>query len=124
MKFLLDMPVSTVLLTVLNTYGHEGVHAYQIGKDRATDSELLALARQEDRIVITADLDFPRLLALSSATGPGLILFRGGNYSDAEMCDLLERVLKQVTPETLAGSICVVDKKRLRITQLPIQRDS
>jgi hypothetical protein len=35
-------------------------------------------------------LDFPQLLALSSAAGPGLILFRGGNYSDAEMCELLD----------------------------------
>jgi predicted nuclease of predicted toxin-antitoxin system len=42
----------------------------------------LALARREQRVVITADLDFPRMLALSAAEGPGLILFRGGNYSD------------------------------------------
>ena len=123
MKFLLDMPVSATLLDVLEAYEHEGVHAHQIGKDRAADSELLEIARQEDRVVITADLDFPRLLALSSAAGPGLILFRGGNYSDVEMCDLLERVLKQVTPETLECSICIVDKKRIRITQLPLKRD-
>jgi predicted nuclease of predicted toxin-antitoxin system len=73
MKFLLDMPVSATLLDILESYGHEGVHAYQIGKDRATDGELLEIARQENRVVITADLDFPRLLALSSAVGPGLI---------------------------------------------------
>ena len=69
------------MLHVLQAYGHEGVHAYQIGKDRAPDSELLEMARRESRIIITADLDFPRLLALSMAEGPGLILFRGGNYS-------------------------------------------
>ena len=88
MKALLDMPVSALLLNVLNAHGHEGVHAYQIGKSTATDSELLKIARQEGRVVITADLDFPRLLALSIAEGPGLILFRGGNYSDVEMCNL------------------------------------
>ncbi len=120
MKVLLDMPVSSLLLDVLRAYGHEGVHAYQIGKGRASDSELLEIARREGRIVITADLDFPRLLALSSAEGPGMILFRGGNYSDREMCELLERVLKQVMPGILESSICVVDKKRIRITELPI----
>lgn len=93
MKFLLDMPVSFLLLQVLQAYGHEGVHAYQIGKDRASDSELLEIARLESRVIITADLDFPRLLANTLLEGPGLILFRGGNYSDREMCDLLERVL-------------------------------
>ncbi|MBI1877462.1 MAG: DUF5615 family PIN-like protein [Chloroflexi bacterium] len=122
MKALLDMPVSALLLDVLHAYGHEGVHAHQIGLQRATDSELLELARREGRVVITADLDFPRLLVLSSAAGPGLILFRGGNYSDSEMCDLLERVLKEVQPEILENSICVVDKKRVRVTQLPLNR--
>ena len=122
MKALLDMPVSSLLLDVLHAYGHEGVHAHQIGQDRATDRELLEIARREDRVVITADLDFPRLLALSSAGGPGLILFRGGNYSDAEMCDLLERVLKEVPPEVLDSSVCVVDRRRIRVTQLPLNR--
>jgi predicted nuclease of predicted toxin-antitoxin system len=122
MKILLDMPVSPLLLDVLHVYGHEGVHAYQIGQDRASDSELLEIARRENRVIITADLDFPRLLVLSSAKGPGIILFRGGSYSDSEMCALLERVLKQVPPEDLSSSICVVDKKRIRITRLPLSR--
>ena len=55
MKVLLDMPVSALLLEVLEAHGHEGVHAHPIGKDRATDTELLEIARREDRIVITAD---------------------------------------------------------------------
>lgn len=122
MKFLLDMPVSFSLLDVLQTYGHEGVHAHEIGRDHASDSELLEIARRESRTVVTADLDFPRLMALSLAEGPGLILFRGGNYSDREMCDLLARVLDRVPPETLARSVCVVDKKRIRVTRLPFER--
>jgi predicted nuclease of predicted toxin-antitoxin system len=122
MDVLLDMPVSRSLLNVLQAHGHEGVHANEIGLDRAADRSVLAVARRENRVVITADLDFPRLLALSSAEGPGLILFRGGNYSDAEMRDLLDRVLTEVPPEILETSICVVDKKRIRYTRLPLQQ--
>jgi predicted nuclease of predicted toxin-antitoxin system len=120
MRALLDMPVSAMLLDVLKAHGHEGVHAYQIGKARASDNELLATARHEGRVIITADLDFPQLLALSQADGPGIILFRGGNYSDREMCDLLERVLSEIAPEVLETSICVVDRKRIRIARLPL----
>lgn len=122
MKALLDMPVSAALLDVLNNSGHQGVHAYQLGMSTASDAALLDLARQQGYVIITADLDFPRLLVLSMAAGPGLILFRGGNYSDAEMCNLLERVLKEVAADILENSICVVDQKRIRITQLPIIR--
>jgi predicted nuclease of predicted toxin-antitoxin system len=122
MKVLLDMPVSASLVDVLQAHGHEGIHAHDIGLDRAADRELLAVARRDNRIIITADLDFPRILALSSAEGPGLILFRGGNYSDAEMRDLLERVLAEVPPEVLEVSVCVVDKRRIRFTRLPLGR--
>lgn len=69
MKALLDMPVSASLVDVLQAHGHEGIHAHDIGLDRAPDQELLALARRENRVIITADLDFPRILALSSAEG-------------------------------------------------------
>jgi len=119
-KTLLDMPVSSALLDVLRRHGHEGVHAHHIGKDRASDRELLEVARGEGRVIITADLDFPRLLALSEAEGPGVILFRGGNYSDTEMCDLLERGPREVPPEVLERSVSVVDRRRIRVTRLPI----
>jgi len=73
MKFLLDMPVTPALLGVLRGRGHEGIHAHQIGAGQASDEQLLEMARRERRVVITADLDFPRLLALASAEGPGLV---------------------------------------------------
>ena len=41
MKVLLDMPVSAGLLCVLEARGHEGVHAQQLGLDRAPDEDLL-----------------------------------------------------------------------------------
>jgi predicted nuclease of predicted toxin-antitoxin system len=122
MKFLFDMPVSFLLLEVLHEHGHEGVHAHRIGKDMYPDSELLDIARREGRIIITADLGFPRILALSLAEGPGIILFRGGNYSDIEMCDLLERVLERVPTDVLDDSVCVVGRKRIRISRLPLER--
>lgn len=95
---------------------------HQIGKDRTSDAELLDMARRESRVVITADLDFSRLLALSMAKGPGLILFRGGNYSDRQMCDVLAGVLQRIPSEILGRSVCVVDTKHIRVTALPLGR--
>lgn len=120
MRFLLDMPVSPKLLAILQNHGHSGAHAHQLGYDRAPDSDLLQLARSEGMILITADLDFPRLLALSMAEGPGLILFRGGNYTDVEMCALLDQVLERLEPSVLAKSVCSVDARRIRVTELPL----
>jgi hypothetical protein len=60
------------------------------------------------------------LLALERADGPGIILFRGGSYSDREMLDLLDRVLARVEALEPERSITVIDRHRIRRRRLPI----
>jgi len=69
---------------------------------------------------VTADLDFPRLVALQKADGPGIILFRGGSYSDRQMLGLLDRVLAQGKERDIERSITVVARDRIRRRPLPI----
>jgi predicted nuclease of predicted toxin-antitoxin system len=121
MRFLVDMPASPTLVQWLSQRGHDAVHAQEIGLATVGDSLILARARNEGRIVITVDLDFGRLLAMSEAEGPSVILFRGGNYSEIEMQNLLARVLDSVSEEAMAKAICVVDRKRIRVTRLPLR---
>ncbi len=42
----------------------------------AADSEILEFARQQNRIIVTQDLDFSFLLALTGYEKPSLITFR------------------------------------------------
>ena len=74
----------------------------------------------EGRVVVTADLDFPRLLATLSVSGPGLILLRGGNYNEREALECVERVLKVIPEHELPKSIVVVDQRSVRRRPLPI----
>ena len=120
MKFLVDMPVSPFLAEWLAGEGHNAVHAAHIGLGQASDEEIVAQARKESRIIITADLDYSRILALTGSSEPGIILFRGGNYSDKEMLGLLKRVLATIPGDQMPNSIVVVDKKSIRRRVLPI----
>ena len=104
----------------LGRAGHEAIHAASIGLATAPDHQILDAARAQDRVVVTADLDYPRLLALERAHGPGVILSRGGSYSDREMLQLLDRVLAAVPESELRRSITVVDRHRIRRRRLPI----
>ncbi len=113
------MPVTPQAVDHLALNGHQAVHASTIGLSSASDTDLLDLARVEGRIVVTADLDYPRLLALHKASSPGVILFRGGAYSDLEMLNLLDRVLAQVPEPELVRSITVIDRARIRKRRLP-----
>jgi predicted nuclease of predicted toxin-antitoxin system len=120
MRFLIDMPLTPALAVFLQGLGHDAVHAANIGAANATDAALLARAIAESRVVITADLDFGRLMAEVPANSPGIILLRGGSYSDTEMINLVQRVLQRVEHGLLAESLIVVDRHRIRRRQLPI----
>ena len=120
MKFLVDMPLSPGLATWLIGQGHDAIHASQLGLERAADDEIIERARAESRIVITADLDYPRLLALEQLLSPGLVLFRGGDFSEAECVTRFSHALASVPTDELAVSIVVIERGRIRRRRLPI----
>ena len=96
------------------------LHASVLGLDRAADTEILTPAAQDGRTVVTADLDYPRLLALTGAAGPSLILFRAGDWSEANVVARMQQVLDGLGESEITRSIIVVDHIRVRRRRLPI----
>lgn len=108
MKFLVDMPLSPQLAVWLRDNGHDADHVSAVGLHNAKDHSILEAARQQNRIIITA-------------ADPGVILFRGGNYSDEQMLQLLKRVLENYPENKLEHAITVADRVRIRRCPLPIE---
>jgi predicted nuclease of predicted toxin-antitoxin system len=122
MKFLVDMPLSPVLAAWLREQGHDAVHAAELGLNRASDADLIARAQEQYRTIVTADLDYPRLLALARLTDPSLILFREGDWSDTDVIARMGDVFRSLSTTDIAQSILVVDRDRIRRRRLPINR--
>ncbi len=114
------MPLSPGLAQWLSNRGHDALHVTHLRLDRAADAEIMARAAAEARVIITADLDYPRLLAIAGASGPSLILFRGGDWSDNEIIERTRQLLDSVTEAELGASIVVVERHRVRKRRLPI----
>ena len=94
-----------------------------MGLAEATDHEIIEVARRDRRIVVTADLDYPRLVLATDARDPGIILFRGGSYSDDQMLMLLDRVLAQADRLDLERSVIVAFHTRARLPILAGRAD-
>ena len=121
MKFLVDMPLSPALALWLAGQGHDAVHASTIGLAAAPDTEIIVRARNEEQIVITADLDYPRLLALSTADRPAVILFRGGDWSESKAVERMQAVPAIVGEGELTSSLVVIERTRIRKRALPLR---
>jgi len=120
-KFLVDMPLSPRLVEWLNEQGHPSMHAVEAGLAQASDEHVLEYARSQGQIIITADLDYPRLLALTGEATPGIILFRGGDYSEREVRERLRTTFKAISSEVFASSVVVIEKTRVRRRPLPLE---
>lgn len=120
MKFLVDMALSPKTAVYLHSIGYDTVHLYPLGKERATDEEIIQFAKEQDRIIISMDLDFGTILSSSKAIIPGVILFRI-EYATVEKVNLyLQQVLNVLKPEQITNSLIIVDDVRIRLRKLPI----
>jgi predicted nuclease of predicted toxin-antitoxin system len=119
-KFLVDMPLSPALAQWLQGQGHDAVHAASIGLAAAPDTTILAHAKQDGRIVVNADLDYPRILALTAADGPAVILFRGGDWNERQTINRLSAALSAIPEAELTKSLVAIEKFRVRRRALPL----
>jgi predicted nuclease of predicted toxin-antitoxin system len=86
----------------------------------AKDEAILRRAREEGRIVVSADTDFGALLAVQEADRPSFILFRETNLLVArDYFIALAAALPALEPELLAGCVAVFRHNRLRVRKLP-----
>ena len=70
MKLLLDMGLAQSTARLLRTQGHDAIHLREQGLQRLDDQLIVAKALHEDRIIVTHDLDFGRIVALSGDRSP------------------------------------------------------
>jgi predicted nuclease of predicted toxin-antitoxin system len=119
-NFLVDMPLPPAVALWLREHRHDAVHAPGLGLDRAPDTAIIARAFSDKRTIVTADLDYPGLLALSHASEPSLVLFRGADWTEAAVIARMHDILSRLRPDEIEQSILVVDPDRIRRRRLPI----
>jgi predicted nuclease of predicted toxin-antitoxin system len=121
-RFLIDNAVSPIVAERLRQAGHDAVHVRDYGMHTRTDKEITDRARQERRILISADTDFGTLLALAGENLPSLILFRhGANRRPERQAAVLLANLESIKEPLQSGCIVVFEEARMRIRQLPIE---
>lgn len=121
MRFLADMGISMSTVRALRQQGHEIAHLREEGLGRLPDAAILEKARQEQRIVLTFDLDFGDLLAIGGHNYPSVIIFRLHNETPSFVTTALLDVLAQRAEVLLEGAIMIVEDTRYRIRRLPIE---
>jgi predicted nuclease of predicted toxin-antitoxin system len=76
MKILIDVNLSVEWAEVLKHNGFDAVNWRDVGDPTAPDTEIMAWARERGYTILTQDLDFGTLLALTRQTSPSVLTMR------------------------------------------------
>jgi predicted nuclease of predicted toxin-antitoxin system len=85
----------------------------------ASDLELMAIAVDSARVLISAGTDFGELLAKGGRTLPSVILLRR-RHDPVDQSAAILNVLPDVEESLASGAVVVITEDRVRIRMLPI----
>ena len=122
MKLLVDMNLSPRWIGLLKDSGVEAVHWSMVGKINATDADIMAYAMTNDCIVLTHDLDFSAILAVTQGEKPSVVQIRADDVSPSAIGIQVVTALRQMESELEAGALLTIDPSRTRLNLLPLQR--
>jgi predicted nuclease of predicted toxin-antitoxin system len=121
LKLLADMNISPLTVQALQAQGWDIVRVSARLPADAPDTDILALARREDRVIVTQDLDFSTLIALGGYDHPSLITFRLDVPDPDRVTRQLLAILSQHTDTLRTGCVITADERRVRVRRLPIR---
>jgi len=121
MRFLADMGVAMRSVEWLREQGHDATHLREENLQRMSDADVFRKAATEGRILLTFDLDFGEIVALSSEKNASVVLFRLHNTRTPHVIERLKSALQETSQSLESGAIVVVEERRLRVRRLPLR---
>jgi predicted nuclease of predicted toxin-antitoxin system len=111
-KFLIDAQMPMRLVGWLRQHGHDTLHTLDLPLgNRTPDSEVVARATRDGRIVVSKDSDFVQSFLLTGQ--PALLLVSTGNVSNVELEGLIHRNLAAIEQAFVSARYVEVTRSTL-----------
>ncbi|MBI2735201.1 MAG: DUF5615 family PIN-like protein [Rhodospirillales bacterium] len=112
MRWLADECVAAALVVHLRRTGHDVSYVAE-DEASASDTAIVMLAHDEERLLLTEDKDFGDLAFRLTMPVPGIVLLRLGGYDNVVKWARLEAAIHHFG-SSLFGRLVVVEDKRFR----------
>jgi predicted nuclease of predicted toxin-antitoxin system len=119
-RFLVDACVDVRLAHWLRERGYDARHLRDEGLSSLPNGRIFSKAIAEGRVVVTHDLDFGEISALTHGQTASVIVFRLHNPRLPRLIERLSAVLADCLPALQAGAVVIVEEARHRVRNLPI----
>jgi len=120
MKLLVDMNLSPRWTASLRAAGWQAKHWSEVGRVNAPDGDILQYAATNDYVVLTHDLDFGAILAITHGKKPSVVQIRSDDVTPERIAQRTVSALSQMQAELEAGALLTIEPERSRVRLLPL----
>lgn len=115
-SLLLDANLSPATAVFLRTLGFDVSDLISRGLANLSDQEIVALAKREERIIVTFDLDFGEIYYRAQRGQIGVIILRLEDQTKRTVNAVLDTFFSSISPRIdLDRTLVVIDERRVRI---------
>ena len=115
MKFKFDENLPADLGALLRAEGHDAHSVLDENLQGAADPTIAKVCQDEQRILITLDLDFAHIKNYPPQDYHGIIVLRLARQDRATVLAIIPRILTLLQAEPIAQRLWIVDDNRTRI---------
>lgn len=120
MRLLADLNIAPRTVDFLRSLGHDVIRVDALLPITASDAEIVDAALRERRTILTQDLDFSALVALSGRSAPSVVSLRLSSSRIERVGERLRHVLPSLEAEIGSGAIVSIEDDSVRTRSLPI----
>lgn len=119
--FLADENISPETADFLDESGYPCYSLLRDGPRQLADREIVELAKQEERVILTHDLDFGEIYYLAEEGNIGILVLRLRHQTVEAVNQVLQRFLDsgKLSNEALSKSLVIVSENWYRVYQGP-----
>lgn len=120
MNFLLDENISPSLCQAFEQLGHQAVHSKSVSLIGSPDDKVVEFALSNDFIIVTHDLDYGRIVALSGLAKPSVLTIRMQKLNMQLMRRMISENFNTISQLLGKGALVTIDETSLRYKILPL----
>jgi predicted nuclease of predicted toxin-antitoxin system len=117
MRLKVDENLPREACDLLSRAGHDAISVGQQGLGGADDPQLFQLCQDEQRALITLDVDFANVRAYDPKSSSGVIVLRLARQDKPRVLDAVASILPMLEGEPLDKRLWIVEEHRIRIRE-------
>jgi hypothetical protein len=117
MKFKIDENLAIEIADLLQDEGYEASTIYSESLKGAKDPTVIAVCQEEQRVLVTLDLDFADIKTYPPQNYEGIIVLRPYRQDKPYLLSFFQKLIPAISQHPLKGHLWIAEEGKIRIRE-------